>query len=68
MHFLNPEDAIYREVILTKNGFEDAALQPPLYFKTTEEMLKEFAYLGEERQRAALSWTCQTKLPSAANC
>ena len=48
VHFLNPEDAIYREVILTKNGFDDAALQPPLYFKTTEEMLEEFSYLGEE--------------------
>ena len=48
VHFLNPEDAIYREVILTKNGFEDAALQAPLYYKTTMEMLEEFAYLGEE--------------------
>jgi DNA polymerase-3 subunit alpha (Gram-positive type) len=48
VHFLNPEDAIYREVILTKNGFEDASLQPPLYFKTTTEMLAEFSYLGAE--------------------
>jgi len=48
VHFLNPEDAIYREVILTKNGFDDAAFQAPLYFKTTTEMLEEFAYLGEE--------------------
>ena len=48
VHFLNPEDAIYREVILTKNGFEDAAEQAPLYYKTTKEMLDEFAYLGAE--------------------
>jgi len=48
VHFLEPEDAIYREVILTKNGFDDAAFQAPLYFKTTSEMLDEFAYLGED--------------------
>ena len=51
VHFLNPEDAIYREVILTKNGFNDAAQQPPLYYKTTEEMLEEFSYLGEDTAR-----------------
>ncbi|MEA4870701.1 MAG: PolC-type DNA polymerase III [Christensenella sp.] len=51
VHFLNPEDAIYREVILTKNGFDDASFQPPLYYKTTAEMLEEFAYLGEETAR-----------------
>lgn len=47
VHFLNAEDAIYRAVIMAGKGFEDAALQPPLYLRTTEEMLKEFAYLGE---------------------
>jgi len=51
VHFLNPEDAIYREVILTKNGFDDAAFQAPLYYKTTTEMLEEFSYLGEEAAR-----------------
>lgn len=51
VHFLEPEDAIYREVILTKNGFDDASFQAPLYFKTTTEMLEEFAYLGEETAR-----------------
>ena len=51
VHFLDPEDAIYREVILTKNGFEDASFQAPLYYKTTTEMLEEFAYLGEETAR-----------------
>ncbi len=51
VHFLNPEDAIYREVLLTKNGFDDAAYRTPLYYKTTAEMLEEFAYLGEETAR-----------------
>ena len=51
VHFLEPEDAIYREVLLTKNGFEDASFQTPLYFKTTAEMLEEFRYLGEETAR-----------------
>ena len=51
VHFLNPEDAIYREVILTKNGFDDASFQAPLYYKTTAEMLEEFSYLGEETAR-----------------
>lgn len=51
VHFLNPEDAIYREVILTKNGFDDAAFQAPLYYKTTTEMLEEFSYLGEATAR-----------------
>ena len=51
VHFLNPEDAIYREVILTKNGFDDASFQAPLYYKTTTEMLDEFAYLGDETAR-----------------
>ncbi len=48
VHFLNPEDAIYREIIQSKNGFDDAGMQAPLYFKTTAEMLEEFAYLGAD--------------------
>ena len=48
VHFLNPEDKIYREILMTKLDFEDAGEQAPLYYKTTDEMLKEFAYLGEE--------------------
>ncbi len=48
VHFLNPEDAIYRAVIMAGHGFTDADLQPPLYLKTTAEMLEEFSYLGEQ--------------------
>ena len=48
VHFLNPEDAIYRAILMKGKGFEDAELQPPLFLRTTEEMLAEFDYLGEE--------------------
>lgn len=50
-HFLNPEDKIYREILMTGKGFKDAQFQPDLYLRTTDEMLQEFAYLGEERAR-----------------
>ena len=48
VHFLNPEDEVYRRVIMAGSGFEDADSQAPLYLRTTEEMLKEFAYLGKD--------------------
>ena len=51
VHFLEPEDGIYRQIILYKQGFEDTDYQAPLYFKTTEEMLEEFSYLGEEKAK-----------------
>ncbi|WP_250227237.1 PolC-type DNA polymerase III [Anaeropeptidivorans aminofermentans] len=44
-HFLNSEDEIFRRIIMAGDGFEDADLQAPLYFRTTEEMLSEFSYL-----------------------
>ena len=48
-HFLNPEDEIYRRIIMTSKGFSDADNQAPLFFRTTDEMLEEFNYLGEEK-------------------
>lgn len=48
VHFLEPHDEAFRRIIMAGKGFGDADKQPPLYLKTTEEMLKEFSYLGEE--------------------
>ncbi len=45
VHFLNPEDEVYRRIIMTGKGFDDADDQAPLYYRTTEEMLDEFSYL-----------------------
>ncbi len=49
VHFLNPEDEIFRHILLATKGFDDADKDNPLYFRTTDEMLAEFAYLGEEK-------------------
>ncbi|HBV88573.1 MAG TPA: DNA polymerase III subunit alpha [Desulfosporosinus sp.] len=46
VHFLDPEDEIYRRILEAGQGFKDADHQAPLYLKTTEEMLEEFSYLG----------------------
>lgn len=51
VHFLNPEDEVYRRIIMAGNGFKDADEQAPLYLRTTEEMLEEFAYLGQKKAR-----------------
>lgn len=48
VHFLNPNDEVFRRILMYGQGFEDADKQAPLYFKTTDEMLDEFSYLGEE--------------------
>ena len=48
VHFLEPEDEVYRRILLASKKFDDADKQLPIYFKTTDEMLKEFAYLGRE--------------------
>lgn len=49
VHFLNPEDEIYRRIIMAGKGFDDADEQAPLYLRTTEEMLEEFKYLGSDK-------------------
>ena len=51
VHFLNPEDEIFRHILLATKGFDDADQDNPLYFRTTDEMLREFSYLGEETAR-----------------
>ncbi len=51
VHFLDPEDEIYRRIIMAGKGFADADNQAPLYLHTTEEMLQEFAYLGTDKAR-----------------
>lgn len=48
VHFQEPEDEVYRHILLASKKFADADAPLPIYFKTTEEMLAEFAYLGEE--------------------
>ncbi|MCR5755814.1 MAG: PolC-type DNA polymerase III [Acetatifactor sp.] len=49
VHFLDPEDEIYRRIIMAGKGFSDADDQAPLYLHTTEEMLDEFSYLGSDK-------------------
>ena len=51
VHFLNPEDEIYRRIIMAGKGFDDADHQAPLYLHTTDEMMDEFSYLGYDKAR-----------------
>ena len=51
VHFIDPEDEVYRRIIQKGNGFDDADNQAPLFFRTTDEMLAEFEYLGMDRAR-----------------
>ncbi len=49
VHFLDERDAIFREILMAGQGYSDASYQPPLYMHTTDEMLEEFSYLGEDK-------------------
>ncbi|MEG2295749.1 MAG: PolC-type DNA polymerase III, partial [Oscillospiraceae bacterium] len=49
VHFLTKQDACFREILMAGQGFDDGYEQPPLYFKTTQDMLEEFSYLGEKK-------------------
>ncbi len=49
VHFLDPQDEVYRRIIMAGQGFKDSDEQAPLYLRTTEEMLEEFAYLGPDK-------------------
>lgn len=51
VHFLNPEDELYRRIIMASKGYTDADNQAPLYFRTTNEMLEEFSYLGSDKAK-----------------
>ncbi len=49
VHFIDPQDEIYRRILMAGQGYDDADEQAPLYLRTTDEMLNEFAYLGEDK-------------------
>ncbi|MBR4759218.1 MAG: PolC-type DNA polymerase III, partial [Lachnospiraceae bacterium] len=51
VHFMDPEDELYRRIVMAGKGFKDADNQAPLFLRTTEEMLDEFAYLGMDKAR-----------------
>ena len=51
VHFMDPEDEVYRRIIMAGKGFADADDQAPLYLRTTEEMMEEFAYLGHDKAK-----------------
>lgn len=51
VHFMDPHDNEYRKILMAGQGYSDAEYQAPLYFRTTDEMLLEFSYLGDEKSR-----------------
>ena len=74
VHFLNPEDEIFRHILLATKGFDDCDNPNPLYLRTTDEMLAEFSYLGQEKARQVVITTpnliadmCETVRPVPHN-
>jgi len=74
VHFLDPEHEVYRQILLTSKGFSDATSENPLYFKSTEEMLEEFSYLGEDtaydvviRNPQSIAEMCEVVTPLPAD-
>lgn len=65
VHFLEPHHEVFRRILLSSKGFDDAEHQAPLYYRTTEEMLDEFRYLGESE---ALEVVVENPLRIAAQC
>lgn len=54
VHFLNPDDEVYRRIIMAGKGFDDADRQPPLFLRTTDEMLEEFPTSARRKRERLL--------------
>ena len=67
VHFLDPQDEYFRRILMHGQGFGDAEFQPPLYFKTTREMLEDFSYLGTEIAKEVIIEAPRRIMPQLIN-